>query len=339
MVAILKLLLAAICGRFKSRRRLESEVLVLRHQLNVLRRRLPNRIPQTSIDRALFLWLYRRCPGIRDALVIVRPDTIIRWHRMGFRAWWRWKSRSRGGRPRVDRELRDLIGRMCKENVLWGAPRIHGELLKLGFSVAQSTVAKYMLRRRTNGGAQTWKTFLRNHAHGLASIDLFTVPTIGLEQLYAFVVLSHARRLIACVTATRSPTALWLARQITEAFPWDTAPEILIRDNDVKFGEDFKRRVRAMGICDHPTAFRSPWQNGYAERVIGSIRRECLDHVIVLNEAHLRRLLAEYAVYYNNERTHRSLNKDAPNGRPIEWLGTIASRSILGGMHHCYARI
>lgn len=183
------------------------------------------------------------------------------------------------------------------------------------------------------------RRFLRNHAQGLASIDLFTVPTIGLEQLYAFVVLSHAWRVIACVTVTGSPTALWLARQITEAFPWDTAPKIVIRDNDVKFGEDFKRCVRAMGIRDHPTAFRSPWQNGYAERVIGSIRRECLDHVMVVNEEHLRRLLAEYVGYYNNERTHRSLDKDAPNGRPIEWFGTIASRSILGGMHHRYARI
>jgi len=228
---------------------------------------------------------------------------------------------------------------MCAENPLWGAPRIHGELLKLGFTVAQSTVAKYMLRRYTRGEGQSWKTFLHNQAEGIASIDLFTVPTILFEQLYAFVIVKHARRQIVCLTVTGQPTAMWLAQQITEAFPWDSAPRYLIRDNDVKFGAVFKRRVRAMGIRDRPTSFRSPWQNGYAERVIGTIRRECLDHMIVVNEAHLRSVLSAYGQYYNSARTHRSLAKDAPNRRPVERLGPIKARPVLGGLHHRYTRI
>ena len=324
---------------FKSRRRLAAENLVLRHQLNLAKRRLRKRIRFTGTDRTLFVWLYRRCPDVLSAVTIVRPKTIIRWHRMGFRAYWRWKSKNLGGRPRIERELRDLIRRMCAENPLWGAPRIHGELLKLGFTVAQSTVAKYMLRRGTSRGGQSWKTFLQNQAEGIASVDLFTVPTIWFEQLYAIVILNHARRKIVCMTVTDHPTAMWLAQQITEAFPWDSAPRFLIRDNDVKFGAVFKRRVRAMGIRDRPTSFRSPWQNGYAERVIGTIRRECLDHMIVVNEAHLRRVLSAYATYYNSARTHRSLAKDAPIHRPVERLGTIKARPVLGGLHHRYTRI
>jgi len=228
---------------------------------------------------------------------------------------------------------------MCAENPLWGSPRIHGELLKLGFSVAHASVAKYMLRRYPHGGGQSWKTFLHNQAEGIASIDLFTVPTILFEQLYAFVIVKHARRQIVCLTVTGQPTAMWLAQQITEAFPWDSAPRFLIRDNDVKFGAVFKRRVRAMGIRDRPTSFRSPWQNSYAERVIGTIRRECLDHIILVNEAHLRRVLSAYVQYYNSARTHRSLAKDAPNRRSVERSGAVTAHSILGGLHHRYVRI
>jgi transposase InsO family protein len=227
---------------------------------------------------------------------------------------------------------------MSFENPLWGATKIHGELLKLGIDVAQSTVSIYMVPRRDRP-LQTWKTFLRNHMEGIASIDLFVVPTIAFQQLYAFLVLGHRRRQLLWFAVTRNPTAEWLARQITEAFPWDSTPKYLIRDNDRAFGVAFKTRVRAMGIRDRPTSFRSPWQNGYVERLIGSIRRECLDHLIVFNAGHLGRILAKYAIYYNEVRTHVSLGKDAPCPRPIERFGEIVAHPILGGLHHRYARI
>jgi integrase-like protein len=338
MIAIGLLFVRMLCDCFKSRRRLEAEILVLRHQLNVLRQRAPHRLHLRWVDRALFIWLYRRCPRILDAITIVRPETIVRWHRMGFAAYWRWKSRSPGGRPRISKEVRDLIQRMSFENPLWGAPKIHGELLKLGIEVAQSTVSIYMVPRQDRP-LQTWKTFLRNHAEGIASIDLFVVPTIAFEQLFAFLVLGHGRRRLLWIAVTRNPTAEWLARQITEAFPWERAPKYLIRDNDRAFGVPFKARVRAMGIRDRPTSFRSPWQNGYVERLIGSIRRECTDHLIVFNAEHLRRILAKYATYYNEVRTHVSLGKDAPCARPIERFGEIVAHPILGGLHHGYARI
>jgi hypothetical protein len=260
----------------------------------------------------------------------------VRWHRTGFAAYWQWKSRSLGGRPPIAKEVRDLIRRMSLENPLWGAPKIHGELLKLGIEVAQSTVSIYMVSRRDRP-LQTWKTFLCNHMEGIASIDLFVVPTIAFEQLFAFLVLGHRRLL--WIAVTRNPTAEWLARQITEAFPWDSAPKYLVRDNDRAFGAAFKARVRAMGIRDRPTSFRSPWQNGYVERLIGSIRHECLDHLMVFNAEHLRRILATYATYYNEVRTHVSLGKDTPCTRPIERFGDIVAYPILGGLHHRYARI
>ena len=259
-------------------------------------------------------------------------------HRAGFRAWWRWKSRNLGGRPKVDRELRDLIHRMCNENPLWGAPRIHGELLKLGFEVAQSTVSRYMLRGR-RAPSQGWETFLRNQADGIAAVDFLVVPTLTFERLFAFVVLGIGRRCILWIGVTTNPTADWLARQLTEAFPWDTAPNFLIRDNDGAYGEVFMRRLRSMGIRDRPITPRSPWQNCYVERVIGSIRRECLDHTIIWSEAHLRRVLREYTLYHNATRTHLGLGKDAPNHRPIERRGVITPRDILGGLHHQYCRM
>jgi transposase InsO family protein len=227
---------------------------------------------------------------------------------------------------------------MCEENPLWGAPRIHGELLKLGFTVAQSTVSKYMLRGR-RPPSQGWKTFLRNHADGIAAVDFLVVPTLTFERLFAFVVLGVGRRNILWIGVTANPTAEWLARQITEAFPWDTAPEFLVRDNDGAYGEIFTRRLQSMGIRDRPISPRSPWQNGYVERVIGSIRRECLDHVIVWSETHLRRVLREYTLYYNTARSHLGLDKDAPNRRPIQSRGTIIGGAVLGGLHHQYCRI
>src|SRR5271165_3901289 len=325
MIAIAFLFVRMLCDCFKPRSRLEAEILVLRHQLNVLQQRAPRRLHLRLADRALFIWLYRRCPRILDAMTIVRPETIVRWHRRGFAAYWRWKSQPLGGRPRIGKEVRDLIRRMSFENPLWGAPKIHGELLKLGIDVAQSTVSIYMVPRQDRP-LQTWKTFLRNHMEGFASIDLFVVPTIAFEQLFAFLVLGHGRWRLLWIAVTRNPTAEWLARQITEAFPWERAPKYLIRDNDRAFGVAFKARVRAMGIRDRPTSFRAPWQNGYVQRLIGSIRRECTDHLIVVNAEHLRRILAKYASYYNELRTHVSLEKDAPYPRPVARFGDIVAR-------------
>jgi transposase InsO family protein len=338
MAGFVDLLLGYVWSCFQSHERLKAEIVVLRHQLNILRRKAPKRPKLSGGDRALFIWLYRLFPDLADVITIVRPETLIRWHRAGVRAWWRWKSRNLGGRPKVDRELRDLIHRMCAENPLWGAPRIHGELLKLGFTVAQSTVSKYMLRGR-RAPSQGWKTFLRNHADGIAAVDFLVVPTLAFERLFVFVVLGVGRRNILWIGVTANPTAEWLANQIIEAFPWDTAPEFLVRDNDGAYGEVFTRRLRSMGIRDRPITPRSPWQNGYVERVIGSIRRECLDHVIVWSDAHLRRVLQDYTLYYNATRTHLGLGKDAPNTRPVQRRGRIVSSGIVGGLHHQYARI
>jgi transposase InsO family protein len=338
MIGLLCFVLAVLASPFRSKLRLEAQNAVLRHQLIVLRRRLHGRVRLTNHDRWFFIHLYRWFPAMLEVLTILRPETLVRWHRAGFRRYWRWKSNSRGGRPRIEMELRALIRLMSTENQLWGAPRIHGELLKLGFSVAQSTVAKYMVKRRRSP-SQGWKTFLRNHAPDIAAMDLFVVPTIGLKLLYGFVIVRLDRRHLAWINVTTNPTAEWIARQITEAFPWDGAPGYMIRDRDRIYSAVVTRRLRAMGIRDKPIAPASPWQNGFTERLIGSIRRECLDHIIVMGEAHLRRTLISYAAYYNSVRTHRSLHKDAPIWRPVQRTGVITSNPILGGLHHHYIRI
>lgn len=238
-----------------------------------------------------------------------------------------------------------VVVRRCRQihdisiaNPLWGAPRVHGELLKLGINVGQTTVAKYMARGRRSP-SQGWKTFLCNHADGIASMDLFVVPTISFQLLYGLLILQHGRREILWLGATTRPSAEWISRQLTEAYGWERGPRYLIRDRDSIYGDVFIRRLRAMGIRDRPTAPRSPWQNGYCERLIGSIRRDCLDHVVVFGERHLRHLLRSYASYYNQTRTHLSLNKDAPVSRVIQTVGRILPVSILGGLHHQYVRI
>src|ERR1700689_3227844 len=281
MIGLFCFVLTVLASPFRSKLRLEAENAVLRQQLNVLRRRLRGRVRLTNNDRWFFVLLYRWFPSILQVLTIIRPETLMRWHRSGFRCYWRWKSRSLGGRPQIEAGLRALIRRMSVENPLWGAPRIHGELLKLGFEAAQSSVAKYMIKRR-GPPSQGWQTFLRNHAPDIAAMDLFVVPTIGFDLLYAFVIVRLDRR-----------DLVWINVSVV------------------------KRRLRAMGIRDKPITSASPWQNAFAERLIGSIRRECVDHLIVLGETHLRRVLRCYADYYNNFRTHRSLNKDAPVSRPV----------------------
>jgi len=300
-----------VIGLFRSRAALEAEILVLRHQLNILRRSSPKRMTLSSIDRLLLVGLYRLAPWTLDALNIIRPATLLRWHRAGFRAYWRWKSRPLGGRPSVAADIRRLIREMSIANPLWGAPRIHGELLKLGIDVGQTTVAKYMARRR-RPPTQGWKTFLHNHADGIASMDLFLVPTISFRLLYGLLILQHGRRELLWIGVTAHPTAEWIARQLTEAYGWQRAPRYIIRDRDRAYGEAVLSRLRAMGIRDRPIAVRSPWQNGCAERLIGSIRRDCLDHVVVFGERHLCHLLKAYQKYYNEARTHLSLVKDAP---------------------------
>src|SRR6202047_1067579 len=320
MVALMCFVLAVLALPFKSKSRLEAENAALRHQLIVLRRKVRGRAQLTNNDRWFFVQLYRWFPSILQVLTIIRPDTLVRWHQAGFRSYWHWQSRTRGGRPQIETELRVLIGRMSVENPLWGAPRIHGELLKLGFELAQSSVAKYMVKRR-GPPSQGWRTFLHNHAPDIAAMDLFVVPTIGFNLLYAFIIVRLDRRGLVWINVTTNPTAEWIARQLTEAFPWDEAPHYMIRDRDRIYGPVVTRRLRAMGIRDKPIAPASPWQNGFAERLIGSIRRECLDHVIVLGEAHLRRILKYYARYYNGFRTQRSLNKDTANSWPVQRSG------------------
>ena len=338
MIALLWFLLTLFASPLKSKSRLEAENAALGYQLIVLRRKVGGRVRLTNGDRLFFIQLYRWFPSVLKVITVIRPETLVRWHRAGFRRYWCWKSRPFGGRPQISAELRALIRRMSIENPLWGAPRIHGELLKLGFEVAQSSVAKYMVKRGGPPG-QGWRTFLRNHAPDIAAMDLFVVPTIGFSLLYAFVIVRLDRRDLVWTNVTTNPTAEWIARQLTEAFPWSTAPRYLVRDRDRIYGSIVPRRLRAMGIRDKPIAPASPWQNGFAERLIGSIRRECVDHIVVLGEAHLRRILESYARYYNDIRTHRSLDKDAPAFRPIQRIGNIASHAILGGLHHHYVRV
>jgi transposase InsO family protein len=338
MLDLCKLIFGTVSDLLRSRATLEAEIVVLRQQINVLRRASPRRLRFGSIDRLILGGVCRLFPKMYDTLAIVRPDTVIRWHRAGFRLYWRWKSRRRCGRPTVSLEIRRLIREMSIANPLWGAPRIHGELLKLGIDVGQTSVAKYMARRRAPP-PQGWKTFLRNHADGIVAMDLFVVPTISFRLLYGLLIMGHGRRQILWFGATAHPTAEWIANQLTQACGWEQIPRYLIRDRDSAYGEIFVHRVRSIGIRDRPTSARSPWQNAYAERLIGSIRRECIDHVVVFGERHLRHVLLSYKDYYNATRTHLSSKKDAPVPRGVEWVGNIVCRPILGGLHHQYGRM
>jgi putative transposase len=266
---------------------------------------------------------------------------VVGWHRKSFRLYWTWKSRPRRrGRPEISAEVKALIRRMSRENHLWGAPRIHGELLKLGIDISQATVSKYMIRH-PKPPSQNWRTFLQNHACYLVGVDFFVVPTLTFRILFVFIVLHHARRHIVHVNVTAHPTALWTAQQIREAFPWDTTPRHVIRDRDRTYGKVFQARLQAMNIEEVLIGPRSPWQNPFAERVIGSIRRECLDHVIVLGESHLRRILKSYLTYYHQSRTHLSLEKDCPAPRLVQppSMGKVIAFPEVGGLHHRYERI
>jgi Integrase core domain len=325
--------------RFRSRVSLELELLALRHQVVVLRRQRPGRPRLLRIDRLFWILLYRLWPGCLKAMALVKPATVLRWHRQGFRLYWRWRSRGRRpGRPSIERAVSDLIRQMSAANPLWGAPGIHGEMLKLGIQVSQATVRRYMIRR-PKSPSPTWRTFLRNQLEGITASDMFVVVTAAFRLLYVSVILGHGRRKILHLNVTPHPTAGWRSRQVTEAFPWDTAPRYLVRDRDASYGRCFSDRVTAMGISEVITAPQAPWQNPYVERVIGSIRRECLDQIVVVNERHLRRVLSQYLGYYHRSRTHLSLDKNSPEFRWLQRVGSVAALPVLGGLHHHYVRV
>jgi putative transposase len=316
------------------------EHVALRHQLAVLQR--SGRRPRLSRwDRFLWMWLSRAWAGWRSSLVIVQPATVLAWHRRGLQLYWRWKSRPNPvGRPKLDAEIRDLIRRMAKENPTWGRRRVRAELALLGYEVAELTVAKYM-HRMSPRPSPTWRAFLATHARDIVAVDFFLVPTLTFRLLFVFVVLRHDRRELLHLNVTDHPSAVWTAQQIIEAFPEETAPRYLLRDRDAIYGDEFARRVEGMGIREVLTAPRAPWQNPFAERVIGSIRRECLDHFLILNDAHLRRLLRAYVAYYNGSRPHQALENNSPIPRNVQppSRGRIRALPEVGGLHHRYQRV
>lgn len=330
----------ALSSLLKGRTALQLENIALRHQIVVLQRSTKKRLQLHNSDRLFWVGLSQVWSDWRSALVIVKPETVIAWHRKGFRLFWTWKvQHGKPGRPAISLEIRTLIRRMSRENPGWGAPRIHGELLKLGVDIGETSVSKYLVRRR-KPPSQTWRTFLQNHLQSLVSVDFFTVPTIHFQVLYVFLVLAHERRRIVHFAVTAHPTAEWTAHQLREAFPWETAPRYLLRDRDRIFGYEFVNQLKAMGIQQVLSAPRSPWQRAYIERLIGSIRRECLDHFIVFNERTLKLHLSAYTAYYHTTRTHLALQKDCPETRPVQPVerGPIVSIPEVGGLHHRYER-
>ena len=339
------LLIRIILGTATSLRaqdELELENFALRHQVGVLTRSLGDRRPRLGRwDRALWILLARRWNGWRGVLAIVQPSTVIRWHREGFRRLWNRKSRAgrRVGRPGLEPEVVELIRKMSRANVTWGAPRIRNELAKLGIEVATSSVARYMVRER-KPRSPNWRAFLANHVKDLVAIDFLVVPTATFGVLFGFLVLAHDRRRVLHFNVTANPTAEWTARQLVQAFPEETAPRYLVRDRDQIYGERVHRTLEVLGVEEVVTAARSPWQNAYAERLIGSLRRECLDHVIVFGEIHLLRVMAAYFAYYHRSRCHLSLAGDAPEPRPAQGteLGKVVELPEVGGLHHRYIR-
>ena len=340
MKPIISALLAFASTMLRSRVSLQFEIVALRPQIMVYHR--STTCPRIKRgDRILWSWIARRWSGWQDVLIIVQPATVIAWQRKRFREHWTKLSKhGKPGRPPVPKEIIDLIRKMSEANVCWGSPRIVGELRKLGIEVAKSTVEKYRVRP-WKPSSPTWESFLNNHAKDTVSIDFLVVPTVGFRMLYVLVSLSHHRRQVVHFNVTAHPTAHWTGQQIIEAFPFDSAPQYLIRDRDGIYGGQFRKRVRSMGIEEILTAPRSPWQTAYVERMIGSIRRDCLDHVVVLNERHLKRILVSYFGYYHRWRTHLSLDMDSPGSRPVQLLGSgnVVQFPDLGGLHHPYERI
>ena len=337
MFAYLRPWIPVWSGWFRGRRDLVLENAALRQQLAMYERRQPH---IRDADRWFLAASARLWPGWRDAVVVVRPETVVRWLRAGWRRYWSWKSRSRrSGRPRISAEARELIMRLTRENPSWGAVRIQGELRTLGLDISAETVRRYRLRARRRPPTRRWREFLHNHRHEIWAADFFTVPTLTLNTLYVFFVISHDRRRIEHFNVTRHPTADWVWRQLIEATPWGTRPRFLIRDRDRAYGGDFVARARRIGIETVLTPVRAPQANAVAERVIGTLRRECVDHIIPLSEQHLRAVLREYVDYYNATRPHRTLKLEPPAGpRPVRAHGQVVAHPVLGGLHHRYER-
>lgn len=337
---LLKTIWLCIRALFMSDRQLKLENLALRQQLAIYERKI-KKPKLRRWDRIFWVWLSRCWNDWASALIVVRPETVVAWHRQGFRLYWRWKSQAAPvGRPRIDAKVVALIRRMSRENPTWGVPRIQAELRLLGHDLAESTVAKYRVKT-PKPPSQTWRNFLANHMNCTAAVDFFTVPTATFRVLYGMVVMRHDRRQVVHYNITDHPTAEWATQQVREAFPFETAPRFLVHDNDATFTSAvFQGCLKSMGIESVKTAWHSPWQNAYCERLIGSIRRDCLDHVIVLGERHLKRTLASYFDYYHTARVHMSLDRNAPVPRPIEppEQGEVTAIPYLGGLHHRYTR-
>jgi putative transposase len=334
-------LLSSFFRIFRSRQTLLLENLALRQQLAVLKRKHP-RPYLNGFDKLFWVFARKFWTGWKKALIIVSPETVVRWHRAGFRLYWTWLSRHRicYGRKRISRELRELIFKMVTENPTWGAPRIHGELQMLGFDVSERTVSRWVERAPKNPDkVDRWKAFLKNHREVIAAMDFFTVHTVTFGILYCFFLISHDRRRILYFNVTRNPSSHWIVQQLRETFPFESPPKYMILDRDKKFGLEVLAAIKAMGSKPKRTSFRSPWQNGVAERWMESCRRDLLDHVIVLNERHLKRLLSEYVRYYHEDRTHLGLNKQTPDGRIRSAnRGRVIAHARVGGLHHRYDR-
>ena len=338
MIECLLLLAALLRAAARDRGDVVAENLLRRHQLAVVTR--PTRRRPRLRARDKLVWVLARLvrPDWRRHLVLVRPETVVRWHRHGWRLFWRWRSRGPIGRPRLSAEVRDLIATMARDNPSWGAERIRGELLKLGIAVSKASVQRYRRRRPARPPGQTWATFLRNHRPSTWAADLLTVQTLTVKTLYVLVFVRHARRELVHLNTAASPTAAWVWRQVIAATPWGRTPRFLIRDRDAVYGRDFAPRARRLGIATVFTPIRAPRANAVAERLVGTLRRACLDHVIVRNEAHLRVVLTEYAAFYNHERPHRTLSLETPIPMVRARAGPVRSRPVLGGLHHAYER-
>jgi transposase InsO family protein len=343
MLRLLKHLFDLIVQSCHSRRDLLLENLALRQQLAILKQRHPQ--PRFAASDKMFWVILRRLwPGWKQALILIQPETVVRWHRAGFKLYWTWLSRNRNrvGRKCVSRELRELIFRMVAENRTWGAPRIHGELKMLGFNISERSVLRWMRKAPRNPEpAKRWAAFLSNHREAIAAMDFFTVPTLTFGVLYCFFVIAHDRRRILHCNVTKHPSSAWVVQQLREAFPYDSAPRYLIFDRGAQFNEEVIDTVKSFGIQPKRTSFRSPWQNGVAERWVGNCRRDLIDHVIVANEQHLKRLMSEYVRYHHEYRTHLALVKETPaNREAVSNSGVVSNRVIaiprLGGLHHRY---
>jgi putative transposase len=341
MFRLPRLLVGLLCRCFCSRKDLLLENLALRQQLSVFQRR-KQRPKLAALDRLFWMGMNRVWSEWKSSLLIVTPETVVRWHRRGFRRYWCWRSRHEvgRGRRRISRELRELIFRIVAENPTWGAPRIHGELLMLGFNLSERTVSRLVRRAPKSPEARRrWTAFLSNHREVIAAMDFFAVPTLTFGVLYCFFVIAHDRRRILHFNVTRHPNSVWIAQQLREAFPTEHRQQYLIFDRDGKFGNEVLSAVKAIELASVRTSFKSPWQNGVAERWVGSCRRDLLDHVIAFNERHLKRLLAEYVLYYHADRTHLGLQKGTPGGRKTAFCSghcRVVSMPRLGGLHHRY---